>query len=142
MPSDNLRPSYLSWNKQRKDAMKIATVIARVLMGLVFIVFGLNGFFHFIPQPKTPMPDAAQKFMAGLMATGYMFPLLFGLQTLVGVMLVAGLFVPLAIVLIAPVIVNIILFHVFVMPATIAPGIVVLVLECYLVWAYRSYFRG
>ena len=110
-------------------------------MGLVFILFGLNGFFHFIPQPKTPMPDAAQKFMGGLMATKYMFPLISGTQTVVGVMLVAGIFVPLAIVLIAPVIVNIILFHLFIMPATILPGIVVTVLELYLIWAYRGYFR-
>ena len=122
--------------------MKVLTLIARVLMGLVFIVFGLNGFFHFIPQPKTAMPHAVEQFMGGLQATGYMFPLISGTQILVGVMLLANLFVPLALVLIAPVIVNIILFHLFLMPATIAPGIVVLVLECYLVLAYRGYFRA
>jgi uncharacterized membrane protein YphA (DoxX/SURF4 family) len=115
--------------------------IARLLMGLAFFIFGLNGFLNFIPQPKTAMPENVMAFMGGMMKTGYMMPLISGTQLLVGVLLLANLFVPLALALIAPVIVNIILFHVFLSPAMMAPGIIVLVLELYLAWAYRAAFR-
>ncbi len=119
--------------------MKILTAIARVLMGLVFLVFGLNGFLHFIPQPKTPMPEAAAAFAGALMQTGYMFPLVMGTQLLVGGLLLLNRFVPLALALIAPIIVGIMTFHVFLAPATIGPGL--LVLELYLACAYRNAFR-
>src|SRR4051794_25031235 len=85
---------------------------ARVLMGLVFFVFGLNGFLHFIPQPKT-MPEGAAAFGGALMKTGYMFPMIFVTQVLVGALLLSNRFVPLALALIAPVVVNIIAFHIF-----------------------------
>ena len=94
--------------------------IARFLMGLMFFVFGLNGFLHFIPQPKTAMPEGAVAF--------------------VGALLLANRFVPLALALIAPVIVNIIAFHAFLAPSGAGMGAVVLVLEIYLAWAYRKAF--
>jgi uncharacterized membrane protein YphA (DoxX/SURF4 family) len=115
--------------------------VARILMGLMFFVFGLNGFVHFIPQPKTPMPEGAVAFATALMKTGYMMPLVMGTQLLVGVLLLLNRFVPLALALIAPIIVGILAFHVFLAPATIGPGIVVFVLEMYLAWAYRNTFR-
>lgn len=111
--------------------------VARVLMGLVFLVTGLNGFLQFLPQPAT-IPEGAAAFAGALMKTGYMFPLIMGTQLVVGVLLLANRFVPLALVLIAPVIVNIIGFHVFLAPAGIGPGALVLILEIYLVWEYRS----
>jgi len=114
--------------------------IARIIMGLAFLVFGLNGFLHFIPQPKDAMPEGVTTLMTGFMKSRYMMPLIFGTQTLVGVLLLINCFVPLALALIAPVIVNIICFHVFLMPSTIAPGIVVAVLELYLAWSYRKAF--
>lgn len=114
--------------------------IARILLGLPFFVFGLNGFLQFMPKPKT-VPENVMAFMKGMTSTGYMMPLIFGTQLLVGVLLLANLFVPLALALIAPVIVNIILFHAFLSPSGIAPGIILLVLELYLAWAYRSAFR-
>ena len=89
-------------------------------------------------SPKTPMPDGVMALMGGFMKSGYMMPLIFGTQTLVGALLLLNRFVPLALALVAPVIVNIIAFHVFLMPSTIAPGIVVLVLEVYLAWSYRK----
>ena len=121
--------------------MRIVTTIARVLLGLMFTVFGLNGFLHFIPEPKTPMPEGAAAFAGALMATGYMFQLVAGTQLLSGVLLLLNRFVPLALAFLAPVLVNIIAFHVFLAPASIAPGIVVTVLELYLAWAYRNAFR-
>jgi hypothetical protein len=125
---------------QSKSPMRFLPHIARVLMGLMFFVFGLNGFFHFIPQPKDAMPEGVMALMGGFMKSGYMMPLIFGTQTLVGFLLLINCVVPLALALIAPVIVNIIAFHIFLMPSTIAPGIVVLVLEIYLAWTYRRVF--
>lgn len=120
--------------------MRYLTIIARVLLGLVFLVFGLNGFFHFIPQPKDAMPAGAMDFFGSLMKTGYMIPLVFSTQTLGGVLLLLNCFVPLALALLAPVVVNIILFHVFLAPSGIPVAAVVVVLELYLAWAYRKSF--
>jgi len=115
--------------------------VARLLMGLMFFVFGLNGFLHFIPQPTTPMPEGAAAFAGALMKTGYMMQLAMGTQLIVGVLLLLNRFVPLALALIAPIIVGIISFHVFLAPSTIGPGAAVLVLELYLTWSYRNAFR-
>lgn len=114
---------------------------ARILMGLIFLVFGLNGFLHFIPQPKTPLPEGAVAFAGALMKTGYMFPLIMGTQTLVGLLLLLNRWVTLALALIAPVIVNIVAFHVFLSPSGLGLALVVLVLEVYLAWAYRAHYR-
>jgi uncharacterized membrane protein YphA (DoxX/SURF4 family) len=112
--------------------------VARVLMGLMFFVFGLNGFLHFMPQPK--MPDAPAAFFGALHNSGYMLPLIFVTQTLVGALLLVNRFVPLALALIAPVIVNIVLFHIFLAPSGFVMAGVVVVLELYLAWAYRGAF--
>ena len=120
---------------------KILSTIARTLLGLMFFVFGLNGFLHFIPEPKTPMPEGAAAFAGALMNTGYMFQLVSGTQLLTGVLLLMNRFVPLALALLAPILVGIITFHIFLAPTTIAPAIVVVALELYLAWAYRHAFR-
>src|SRR5690606_6090141 len=114
--------------------------IARILMGLIFLIMGLNGFFYFIPAPETPMPAAAMDFAMALDKSGYMNQLVSGTQVVVGVLLLFNIFVPLALALIAPVIVNIIAFHVFLSSAMITPGIIVAILEIYLAWAYRKAF--
>src|ERR1700722_12644780 len=85
--------------------------VARFVMGLPLIVFGLNGFFNFIPQPKTPLAPAAMAFAGALMNTGYMMPLIGATLLIVGVLLVLNRFVPLALVLFAPFIVNSLAFH-------------------------------
>ncbi len=113
---------------------------ARMLLGLIFFVFGLNGFLGFIPQP--PMPEAGGAFMGALAATGYMLPLVKGTEVLAGLLLLSGRFVPLALVLLAPVIVNIALFHVVLAPANMVMAVVLLALEGYLAWAYRDAFAG
>ena len=114
--------------------MRYLTIIARCLMGLAFLTFGLNGFFPFIPQPKDAMPPGAMDFFIALTNTKYMIPLIFTTQTLGGALLLVNRFVPLALALLAPVIVNIILFHLFLAPSSIPPAIVVLVLELFLAW--------
>ncbi len=101
---------------------KLPTV-ARILLGLVFFVFGLNGFLHFLPNP--PHPGPAGDFGAALGATGYMFPFIKGTEVVVGLLLLSGRYVPLALTILAPVLLNIALFH-FVLDPTGAPMVVVL----------------
>ena len=122
---------------RRKSFARYLPCIAGILMGLTFLVFGLNGFLHFIPQPKT-MPEGAGAFFGALMKTGYMLPMIFGTQVIVGALLVSNRFVPLALALIAPVIVNIVAFHAFIEPSGAIMAGVVLVLELYLAWSYRK----
>lgn len=89
--------------------MKIAAMIARYLMGLGFLVFGLNGFFHFLPQP--PMPNGpANDFMMALIVTHYILPV-FALETIGAVLLLSNRYIPLALALLGPILVNILLFH-------------------------------
>lgn len=120
-------------------AVRYLAIGARLLMGLGFCVFGLNGFLHFLPQP--PMPQGpATDFAGAMVKTGYLLQLVMGTQLLVGLMLVANLFVPLALALIAPVLVNIVAFHLFLQPAGIGPGAFLLLLELFLAFAYRRSF--
>jgi uncharacterized membrane protein YphA (DoxX/SURF4 family) len=120
--------------------MKIVVIVARILLGLVFMVFGLNGFLHFMPNPP-PMP-AAGAFFGALFATGYMFTLIFGTQVLGGALLLLGVAVPFALVILAPVIVNIIAFHLFLspVPVQLVIAFTVAVLEAILAWHYRRAF--
>jgi hypothetical protein len=109
----------------------------RVLMGLLFFVFGLDGFLHFVPQPTTPMPEGAIAFAGALFNTHYMFPLIKGTEVLAGALLLTNRFVPLALVLLAPVIVNIVAFHAFLAPTGLGFAVAILVGELYLAWSHR-----
>jgi uncharacterized membrane protein YphA (DoxX/SURF4 family) len=115
--------------------------VARVLLGLLFAVFGLNGFLNFIPAPTTPPPEGAMAFGIALMKTGYMMPLIKGTEVLVGVLLLLNRFVPLALVVLAPVVVNIVAFHAFLAPTGLGMIAVIVVLQLYLAWNYRSTYR-
>jgi uncharacterized membrane protein YphA (DoxX/SURF4 family) len=119
---------------------RIATHGARVVLGLIFFVFGLNGFLHFIPQP--PMSGPPENFLGALIATGYLFPLLKATEVVSGALLLSGRLVPLALVLLAPVIVNIVAFHLFLAPSGLPVPIVVLVLESFLAHSFWSAFAG
>lgn len=118
---------------------QVTTTAARLLLGAGFVTFGLNGFLQFLPQPAT-LPENVNAFTGALVETGYMMPLVFGTQLVAGALLVLGLFVPLALALLAPLIVHIVAFHWFLDRETIAPGLVVLALELYLAFAYRHAF--
>ncbi|HEY8075887.1 MAG TPA: DoxX family protein [Labilithrix sp.] len=113
---------------------------ARLLLGVIFVVFGANGFLHFLPTP--PMSGPPAEFFGALMATGYMVPLLKGTEVAFGALLVGNRFVPLALTVLAPVIVNIVAFHAFLAPSGIALPIVIVALELFLAWSYRGVFRG
>ena len=114
--------------------------IARYLLGLVFFVFGLNGFLNFIPMSK-PDPRVIP-FMTGLMSTGYFFPLLKATETICGGLLLSNRFVPLALVVLAPIILQISAFHFIMAPSGIVMAALLLVLEIYLARSYWAYFRS
>jgi len=116
----------------------IPKVIIRSLLGLVFLVFGLNFFLHFIPNPAEPGP--AGDFLGALYKTGYFLPMIGVTQIIGGALLLAGMVVPFALALLAPVVVNIFLFHAFLAPAGLPVALVVVALELILAWMYRDAF--
>ena len=118
--------------------MKTTVLIARILLGIIFLVFGLNGFLHFLPQPEMPQPAVA--FFGGLAATGFMLPTLFATQVVGGALLLLGM-VPLGVVILTPVIVHIVEFHVFLAPGGLPLAIVVAALALFLAWTHRAAYR-
>ena len=118
----------------------ISVVAARILLGLIYFVFGLNFFLHFLPTPP-PHGGVADAFTGGLFQSGYFFPLLKGLEVVLGAMLLIQYFVPLALVVLAPISINILLFHAFLSPENTIMGIVIVLANFYLAWAYRSYYK-
>lgn len=111
-----------------KDKMPM---IARIILGLGFTVFGIMGLLNLIPPPPD-MPEKLMQFNTGLAASGYFFPFLKLVETVCGIMLLSGFFVPLALVVLAPIILNIVLVHAFLAPSGLAPGIILGLLEVYL----------
>ena len=119
--------------------MKIVSMIARYLLGLMFTVFGLNGFFHFIPQPPPTDPLVIQFFTA--ITQSHFADFLFAVQLIGGVLLLSGFFVPLALTLLAAVLYNILAFHLTLLPG-IAPGLVACLLWVLVFLQYRESFAG
>ena len=120
--------------------MKIATIIARVLLGLIFVVFGSNAFLNFIPMPPPP-PGLAGDYTKVFLASGYVY-FIGGLQVIASLFLLIGRFVPLGLTILGGIIVNIWIFHILMAPEGLPPAIVVTILELFLVWRYRDAFRG
>lgn len=120
--------------------MKIATVIARILLGLIFVFFGSNAFLHFIPMPPLPQ-GVSGEYLHAFFASGYVY-VIGGLQVIGGLLLLIGRFVPLGLTILGAIIVNIWLFHILMAPEGFGPAIVVTFLEFFLVWRYREAFAG
>src|SRR6266550_6334434 len=118
--------------------MKVVTLIARLLLGLIFVVFGLNGFLNFLSMGPMPTGMAGQ-FMGALIVSHYYW-VIAALQVVGGALLLVNRFVPLALVLLGPVIVNIICYHVFLNPAGVALAIVVVILWGIVFYSQRQYF--
>lgn len=118
---------------------KNASHAARILLGLAFLVFGANGFLNFLPMPE--VSGDAGVFMGGLAAAGYFFPLLKATEVLVGIALLSNRFVPLALVVLAPITVNILAFHAVLEPGMAMP-IVLASLQIFLAWTHRDTFRA
>ncbi len=120
--------------------MKILSLVARLLMALTFLFFGLNGLFHFLPPP--PMaPSPATSFLQSMMETHYFVPISL-LEVLCGILFAFNRYVPLALTLICPVLVNILMFHAFMSPSGILPGLLVMICWLIVYWAHRSAFKG
>lgn len=111
--------------------------IARILLGAIFLTTGLNGFFNFLPMQ--PMPDRAGEFMEALGASGYFFPFLKTLETICGLLLLNGAFVPLALVVLAPIVSNILMFHFFLAPGGLFLPFIIAVLMIYLSFVAKPY---
>lgn len=145
--------------------MKHLPLVARVVLGLLFLVTGLAGLVHQPPDPATgaepdglvaslfgwysdcrPCPPGMAPepvaYMEGLLATGYFWPLLKSIEIACGVLLVSGMFVPLALVVLAPVVLQILLFHLFLVPQGIEVALTALALGAYLAYDHRSSFRS
>lgn len=120
--------------------MKIAALIARILLGLVFVVFGLNGFLHFIPTGPLPTGLAGQ-FVTVLFQSHYVL-YVSAIQVAGGVLLLVNRYVPLGLVLLGPVIVNILLFHLLLNRTGLEIAIVVAILWCIVAFRHRQYFSG
>lgn len=119
--------------------MKIVSTIARYLLGLMFTVFGLNGFLHFIPQPPPTNPLAMQFFT--VISSSHFSAFFLAVQVIGGLLLLAGYFVPLALTLLAAEIFNILAFHLTLAPAGIVPGLVASVLWVLVFLQYRESFK-
>ena len=120
--------------------MKAAIVIARFILGLGFVVFGLNILHPFIPQPPIPDGSLPARFM-GVMGPSHWMALVGLFQVFGGVFVLLGRTAPIGLTLLGPVLVNVLAFHILLMGgAGIAPGLVFSVLELFLIYSYRSYF--
>jgi putative oxidoreductase len=119
--------------------MKITSVIARFLLGLIFLVFGLNGFLNFIPMP--PPTGVAGQFMGALFVSHFLI-VIFVIQLIGAGLLLVNRYVPLALTLLAPIIVNILLFHLLMAPSGIPLAIIVTVLWVLVFLSVRSAFTG
>jgi uncharacterized membrane protein YphA (DoxX/SURF4 family) len=117
--------------------MKIAALICRILLGLVFVVFGFN---KIVPFMHATMPSGDAGAWSLLMVNHHWLTVVGVFETVGGLLLISGRFVPLGLTLVAPVCVNILLFSFLFAPAAAASGIVVAILELFLIYAYRSYF--
>ncbi len=119
--------------------MKIASTISRYLLGLIFLVFGLNGFFHFIPMP---MPTGLAGQFMGAIFLSHLYVVVYLFQVIPAVLLLIGRYVPLALILLAPEIVNILSFHLFLSPAGLPLAIVLLILWLLAAAGVKSAFSG
>ena len=123
--------------------MKIKTwvLIARSLLGFLYLVFGLDYFLHFIPyQPlHTGKPGAL---VAGLKGTGYIYPYMKTIQILGGLSLLFNRYAPFSAVVLFPISLNVLLFHTILVPSGWLMGVFLMVPNVFLGWAYRKYYRG
>ena len=120
--------------------MKISILIARILLGLIFFVFGLNHLVPFLHEPKMPPSDAATYAM--LLMNHHVMTFVGLLMVIAGLLLLLGRFVPIALVILGPIIVNILMFHFLFHHGGPGPALLSTVLEVFLIFAYRRSFRG
>lgn len=120
--------------------MKIAVLITRSLLGLVFLVFGINFFLHFIPNQAMPTP--ASDFAGSLIKTGYIFPCIKVIEITCGLFLLINKYTAFFLLVIFPITLNIFLFHAFLAPSGLAMAGPMLLINLFLGYAYRDYYSG
>jgi putative oxidoreductase len=122
------------------NKLKIATTVARVILGLPFLIFGINYFIPFAPHPE--LHGVAIDFMTGLTKAGYFWPLLRSLEILIGIALISGYFVPLALAILAPINLQILIFHLALEPQNVPMAVILALLQAFLIYRYWSYYRS
>jgi uncharacterized membrane protein YphA (DoxX/SURF4 family) len=118
--------------------MKIISALPRILLGLAFGVLPWLAVLHLVPDQGNP--PAAAAFTDAMMKTRYMLPLVWGTEIVAGVLLLLGVFVPFALILLAPVLVNILLFHAFLAPSGAVLALVLCLLGMTVAWQHRRAF--
>jgi putative oxidoreductase len=131
--------THIKMETQNKSK-KIAALVTRVLLGLIFFVFGLNGFLHFIPMEAPTDPKVAA-FMGGLFQSGYFFPFLKGTEVLIGIALLVNRYTALALVVLAPIAINILVFHTFLAPKGTGISIIIIALLAYQAWLHKENYK-
>ena len=117
-----------------------STTVARVLLGLIYLVFGLNFFLHFLPN-SAPQGKAAS-FVTGLFQSDYFFPFMKAVEVVAGLLLILRFYVPLLLVILMPISLNILLFHIFLAPSGIGFSVLIIALQLFLAWQYRDSYKG
>ncbi len=117
----------------------IPPLVGRILLGLIYFVFGLNGFLDFIKMP--PPPPAAGAFFGAMMATGYLLPFVKATEVIGGALLLSGKLVPFALTILAAITLNIVAFHTFLTPPN-PMAYIMLMIHLFLAWSYRSNFKS
>ena len=120
--------------------MKVAVVIARILLGLIFVLLGSNAFLKFLPMPPMP-PGSARDFLYSLVDSHYVF-VVSGCQVLGGMLLLINRYIPLALTILGAIIVNILCYHIFMMPAGLPLALFTAILWAFLFYRYRQNFTG
>lgn len=121
--------------------MKTTTIILRIVPGLIYLIFGLDYFLHFIPyQPAHTGAAAALK--NGLMAAGYLYPMMKSIQIVGGISLLINRYAPFFAVVLFPISLNVFLFHTVLVPSGWLMGVLLLFPNLFLGYAYRKYYRG
>lgn len=120
--------------------MKIGVLTSRILLGILFLIFGLNDFLHFIPVP--PMPPSDGLTFANIMLAHHYMTFVGGLMVIASVLLLIGRYIPIALVILGPILVNILLYHFLLDQSGAITGVIATLLEIFLIWAYRLSFRG
>jgi putative oxidoreductase len=125
---------------KESKGLRYTVVGARILLGLIFFVFGFGYFFMKMPPMDTTTPMG--KFASGLLATGYFFPFLKGVEGTMGLLLLLNRWTPVALLVLAPIIIQIVLFHAFMMPSGLPVAILNVVLAVFLAWANWDKYKG
>ncbi|AWL79405.1 DoxX family membrane protein [Capnocytophaga canimorsus] len=116
--------------------MITATFIVRILLGLILTIFPINALFIKAFKPK--MPEKAQIIMNTFSQTGYLLTFIQATELIIGITLLTGYFTPLAVLALLPISINILLFHIYLAPPIVGPGLFIFLMNIFLIYSYRA----